>query len=116
MYFAEYGRDSFATTTEYGEPTFATSKEYGDPTFVTSRESSELTTTALRVVPDVLSLRLRLPSKSLRPNLSKLYSISLFRVTIYGNVPTRERYIEVLLRYLRLFIDDGKTADILEDK
>lgn len=115
-YFAEHGRDSFATTAEYGEPTFATSEEYGDPTFATSGESTELTTTASRAAPDAPPPRPRPPSKSLRPNLSEPHGIGPFGVTIYGDAPTRERYAEVLLRYPRLFTDDGKTADIPEDE
>lgn len=48
--------------------------------------------------------------------MSKPYSRGLFSATIYGDEAIRVRYAEVLLRYPRLFIDDGKTVDIPKEE
>lgn len=61
-------------------------------------------------------LQPRQPYKSLKPYLSEPHGTGPFGATIYGDEPIRARYAEVLLRYLRLFTDDGKTADIPEDE
>lgn len=95
-YFAEHGRDTFATAPD------GTTEAPTEPAGNTPSESS-------RPRPPN-------PNKSLKPNLSEPHGTGPYGATIYGDPATRERYAEVLLRYPRLFTDDGKTVDIPEEE
>lgn len=74
-------------------------------------------TVGLPIEPtDASRPRLLNPNKLLKPNLSELYSIGPYGATIYSDLATRERYAEVLRKYLRLFTNDGKTVDIPKEE
>lgn len=57
----------------------------------------------------------RQPIKTLKPNIVGLYGTGPYGVTIYRTLEVYKRYVQLLEKYLKLFIDNRKTADIPEE-
>lgn len=51
----------------------------------------------------------------MKPNIIEPYGTRLYGVTIYRIPEVRERYVKLLKKYLQLFTDNRKTADIPEE-